>query len=205
MINFRSLTESLALQLIILLGTGNGGIGFQTTLQLALRRACVYIASRSEERVNKAIEALNKGAGGQKLDLRFLQIDLQNLSSVKAAAASFAQRETRLDILVNNAGVRSIALFNHLGVSTDDSQIMGVPYELTKDGYELQWQVNYLSPYLFVQELLPLMLQTASQCENKRQVRVVNISSEMTFMLGPKHIVLGDVNMTDTKGMTSLL
>lgn len=90
-------------------------------------------------------------------------------------------------------------------MGTDKSQIMGVPYELTKDGYELQWQVNYLSPYLFVQKLLPLMLQTASQCESKSRVRIVNISSEMTFMLGPKHMVLEDVNMTDTKGMTSLL
>ena len=39
------------------------------------------------------------------LDLRFLQLDLQNLKSVKAAAAAFKQKEQRLDILINNAGV----------------------------------------------------------------------------------------------------
>jgi len=86
--------------------TGNSGIGYQTSLQLALRHARVYIAGRSEERVNKAIEEMQRTAGTMQLDLRFLQLDLQNLRSVKAAAASFKERESRLDILINNAGVR---------------------------------------------------------------------------------------------------
>jgi retinol dehydrogenase-12 len=84
---------------------GNSGIGYQTALQLALRHARVYISSRSEERVNKAIDDMIKFAGSIELDLRFLQMDLQNLKSVKAAANSFRQRETRLDLLINNAGV----------------------------------------------------------------------------------------------------
>lgn len=85
--------------------TGNSGIGYQTSLQLALRHARVYIAGRSEERVNKAIEEMQRTAGSMQLDLRFLQLDLQNLKSVKAAAAAFKQKEQRLDILINNAGV----------------------------------------------------------------------------------------------------
>jgi NAD(P)-dependent dehydrogenase (short-subunit alcohol dehydrogenase family) len=48
---------------------------------------------------------MKKVAGSVELDLRFLQMDLQNLQSVKAAANSFRQRETRLDLLINNAGV----------------------------------------------------------------------------------------------------
>jgi short-subunit dehydrogenase involved in D-alanine esterification of teichoic acids len=84
---------------------GNSGIGYQTTLQLALHHARVYISSRSEERVNKAIDDMKNVAGSVELDLRFLQMDLQNLRSVKAAAASFRQRETRLDLVINNAGV----------------------------------------------------------------------------------------------------
>lgn len=82
---------------------------------------------------------------------------------------------------------------------------MGVPFELTADGYELQWQVNYLSPYLFVSELLPLLLTTASNTQSRDRVRIVNLSSDMVNLLGPKNICLEDVNMTDHKGMTVLL
>jgi NADP-dependent 3-hydroxy acid dehydrogenase YdfG len=85
--------------------TGNSGIGYQTSLQLALRHARVYIAGRSEERVNKAIEEMQRTAGTIQLDLRFLQLNLQNLKAVKAAAVAFKEKEERLDILINNAGV----------------------------------------------------------------------------------------------------
>lgn len=81
---------------------------------------------------------------------------------------------------------------------------MGVPFQLTKDGYETQWQVNYLAPYLLVKLLMSLLLSTASQSD-KGRVRVVNISSEMVSLMGPKNILLDDVNMTDSKGMTVLL
>jgi len=90
--------------------TGNSGIGYQTSLQLALRHARVYVAGRSEERVNKAIEDMQRIAGSMQLDLRFLQLDLQNLNSVKAAAVAFKQKEQRLDILINNAGVSECIL-----------------------------------------------------------------------------------------------
>jgi NAD(P)-dependent dehydrogenase (short-subunit alcohol dehydrogenase family) len=185
--------------------TGNSGIGYQTSLQLALRRARVYIGGRSEERVNKAIEEMRKAAGAVHLDLQFLQIDLQNLKSVKAAAAAFSQKEPRLDILINNAGVRSCNVLSESNTKLIYGfQIMGVPFELTVDGYELQWQVNYLSPYLFVSELLPLMLKTASTSQSDR-VRIVNLSSDMVTMLGPKHIQTQDVNMTNHQGMNVLL
>lgn len=49
-------------------------------------------------------------AGSMQLDLRFLQLDLQNLNSVKAAAVAFKQKEQRLDILINNAGVSECIL-----------------------------------------------------------------------------------------------
>jgi NAD(P)-dependent dehydrogenase (short-subunit alcohol dehydrogenase family) len=92
----------------------------------------------------------------------------------------------------------------HIADSTA-AQIMGVPFGLTADGFELQWQVNYLAPYLFVSELLPLLLTTASTTQSKDRVRVVNLSSDMATLLGPKQILLEDVNMTDHKGMTVLL
>lgn len=92
----QSLTKSLS---------GNSGIGYETALHLALNNARVYIGSRSEERVNQAIDEMRRAAGEKQLDLQFLQIDLKNLKSVKSAAAAFKERESRLDVLINNAGV----------------------------------------------------------------------------------------------------
>lgn len=123
---------------------------------------------------------------GRKLDLHFLKMDLNDLQSVKAAARNFAQMERCLDILINNAG------------------IMATPFELTKDGYESQWQVNYLAPFILTAGLLPLMLASAAETRTHERVRVVNLSSDMTRM-GPKTMQLEDVNLTNVKGFTEVL
>jgi retinol dehydrogenase-12 len=48
---------------------------------------------------------MKESAPDRHLDLRILQLDMMDLTSVKAAATRFAAEETRLDILINNAGV----------------------------------------------------------------------------------------------------
>lgn len=146
----------------------------------------MYISSRSKDRVDEAIVSMNQRSG-KTLDLHFLQLDLQNLKSVKQAAETFMARESRLDVLINNAG------------------IMAVPYKLTTDGYESQFQVNYLAPFVFTSVLTPLLLETAKKCDRRDRVRVINLSSEMTSMVGPKTMVLDNVNMFDAKGVTVLL
>ncbi len=65
---------------------------------------------------------------------------------------------------------------------------MTVPFELTKDGYERQWQVKYLSPFLMTTLLLPLLLSAASRSQRRDRVRMVNVASDMAFALGPKKI-----------------
>lgn len=87
------------------MSAGNSGIGYETAQQLALHNARVYIAGRSRDRVEKAIQQMKKTCAGRILDLRFLELDLKDLRSVKASTATFAQWEPRLDILINNAGV----------------------------------------------------------------------------------------------------
>jgi NAD(P)-dependent dehydrogenase (short-subunit alcohol dehydrogenase family) len=57
--------------------------------------------------VSQAIVDMNQAAGGKRLDLHFLKLDLQDLRSVKEAAMLFSYQEPRLDILINNAGVRA--------------------------------------------------------------------------------------------------
>jgi NAD(P)-dependent dehydrogenase (short-subunit alcohol dehydrogenase family) len=54
-------------------------------------------------------------------------VDNNSLESVVKAAKTFKSQETRLHGLILNAG------------------IMAVPYEVTKDGFESQMQVNYVA------------------------------------------------------------
>lgn len=105
---------------------GNSGIGYETCLQLAINGVRVYIASRSLERISKAIDDMKKSKPKKTLDLRPLHIDMQSLKSVKLAAEEFLSKERRLDLLINNAGVstphRSILTRSNPTISeTDDT------------------------------------------------------------------------------------
>lgn len=101
-------------------------------------------------------------------------MDHTSLSSVVAAAKLFASLETVLHGLVNNAGV------------------MAVPYEMTGDGYEVQWQTNHIAHWLFTEHVLPLMLETSKSLP-AGSVRVVNVTSG-GHMMAPKT----GINVTDT-------
>ncbi|KAI8669492.1 hypothetical protein NCS57_00764500 [Fusarium keratoplasticum] len=162
---------------------GNSGIGYETTLQLAKRGARVYIASRSQDRVNKAISDMKHDAGP--LDLHFLKLDLQDLQSVKTTAGEFMSKEPRLDLLINNAG------------------IMACPYELTKDGFEIQWQTCFLSHHALTLSLLPVLLAAVQASGNMNRVRVVNVASDGAFLMGPKSINYDDPNMMSLTGATA--
>ncbi|KAJ3460193.1 hypothetical protein MRS44_011060 [Fusarium solani] len=142
-------------QVIIVTG-GNVGLGFETIRQLSQHNpARIYLAARSQEKADKAIQEL-RHTNPTASDIVFLKLDLASFDSVKAAAAEFLGRETRLDILVNNAG------------------IMMTPEGLTKDGYEIQFGTNVLGPALFTQLLLPVLRSTAKV---NKQTRVVMLSS----------------------------
>lgn len=147
---------------------GNSGIGWFTVLHLYLHGYVVYVAGRTESKVIKAIEDIEVEAhkrsdaySEEEKRVRFLgsltyiRLDCANLKTVVACADKFKSLEPKLHILINNAG------------------IMAVPYKITNDGYEIQYQVNFVAPFLFTLELLPaLQLATIDQ-----KPRVVCLSS----------------------------
>jgi NAD(P)-dependent dehydrogenase (short-subunit alcohol dehydrogenase family) len=81
-----------------------------------------------------------------------LRADLSSLDEVRRLAAEVTEHAPDLDVLVNNAGVG----FGRPGAAR----------ELSKDGYELRFAVNYLAPYLLTRLLLPTVRR-----------RVVNVAS----------------------------
>ena len=131
----------------VVTGVTQGGIGFEIAKQLAQLGANVYCAGRTEEKVRASIDAIDASSGGP--PAQFLPLDLSSLAGVRAAATDFLQRESALHILVNNAG--------------------GADMDVTEDGYQGSFGVNYLGPFLFT-DLLLNALRTG-------RGRVVNVSS----------------------------
>ncbi|KAH3781691.1 hypothetical protein DPMN_159593 [Dreissena polymorpha] len=103
-----------------------------------------------------AIDRIHEDFPNAKID--FIQLDLASLQSVKSFAEEFLSRDLPLHILINNAG------------------IMMPPYEETVDGFESQFQVNFLSHFYLTQLLLAKLTQSG---KDERWSRIVNVSSYM--------------------------
>ena len=79
----------------------SSGIGYQTTAQLALHGAKVYLACRTESKALAAIARIEKENPVLKgtENLIWIPLDLLSISSAKAAAEKILAKEKRLDLL----------------------------------------------------------------------------------------------------------
>ena len=134
---------------VVIVTGANAGLGKATAAQLSDLGATVVLACRSKERGEAALSEL-MCVDGRCFDL--MPLDLADLDSVRAFAAAFAEKYGRLDALINNAG------------------ILGRHRELTKQGFEIAFCVNYLGAFLLTMLLLPLL-------ERSEQGRVVMMTS----------------------------
>ncbi|KAK0189080.1 hypothetical protein F5146DRAFT_1205183 [Armillaria mellea] len=87
---------------VILVTGSNTGIGYGIVKLLAEKGHTVYLASRKESAGKEAQAKLKKD---HNLDVKFVQLDITDEASVKAAKETIEKAEGRLDTLVNNAGV----------------------------------------------------------------------------------------------------
>jgi NAD(P)-dependent dehydrogenase (short-subunit alcohol dehydrogenase family) len=95
-------------------------------------------------------DSINRGPGSA----RFYGADFASFDQVRALGQSIRQDYDRLDVIVNNAG---------FGSAPDERLV-------SEDGHEFRFQVNYLSPFLLTDMLLPLIRASAPS-------RIVNVSS----------------------------
>jgi NAD(P)-dependent dehydrogenase (short-subunit alcohol dehydrogenase family) len=159
---------------VFLVTGGNAGIGYETILHLVRKHATVYMGCRSTIKGRSAIASIQELV--PKADIHLIVLDHMDLSSVISAAKDFASKQPKLHGLINNAG------------------IMAVPFEKSKDGYESQWQTNYLSHFLLTQHLLPTLLSTA-RSSPPGDVRIVNVTSVGHSGFAPKSgIEFEDIN-----------
>ncbi len=133
----------------------NSGLGFGLTGRLAAAGAEVVMAVRNLEKGDAARNELL--AANPAARLRLEQIDLASLASVAEFAERLKGQGQAVDILVNNAGV-----------------MMPPRRETTDDGYELQFESNYLGHYALTARLLPLLRSADAP-------RVTSLSSFMAY------------------------
>ena len=67
---------------------GNTGIGREIIKRLLMKNAKVYMAARSQQKAERAIQELREETGKEAL---FLHLDLGDLNSVKKAAEEFKE------------------------------------------------------------------------------------------------------------------
>ncbi|RYP75977.1 hypothetical protein DL771_002049 [Monosporascus sp. 5C6A] len=145
----------------------NTGVGKELAHILYSKNAKVYVAARSEEKAINAIKEIKERSPQSKGQLLFLQLDLADLSTIKASAEEFLSQETRLHVLFNNAGV------------------MTPPQgSKTAQGYELQLGVNCVGSFMLTKLLTPALVATA-KAEPPGAVRVVWVSSSAAEVLSP--------------------
>src|SRR6476660_8884406 len=102
---------------ISLITGANKGIGFETARQLVELGHVVYIGARDPERGRQAADAL--GA-------RFVQLDVTDDGSVRAALETIAAREGRLDVLIHNAGILPTELDGPTALHAFDTNAVGI-------------------------------------------------------------------------------
>lgn len=134
----------------VIITGASSGIGFEAAKVLASKGAEVILAVRNTMKGEKAAKKIMLAASSA--NLKVMQLDLSDLSSVRQFAEKFIGSNDRLDILINNAGV------------------MVPPYRMTTDGFELQFGTNHLGHFALTARLLPLLLATPHS-------RVVTVSS----------------------------
>lgn len=148
----------------VLITGSTDGVGRYVAERLAAQGWRVIVHGRDRTRGEALVERIEQQGG----EARFLVADLSSLAEVRSLAEAVRRDGDGLDALVNNAGI---------GTS-------GAKRELSADGFELRFAVNYLAAFLLTRQLLPTLA-------SRRSARIVNVSSA-----GQQAIDFSDVMLT---------
>jgi NAD(P)-dependent dehydrogenase (short-subunit alcohol dehydrogenase family) len=142
------------------------GVGRRVAERLAAAGATVIVHGRDKTRAEELVSRL-RDKGGK---AAYYLADLSSLEEVRTLADAIERDHDRLDVLINNAGI---------GTSGG-----GAGRQVSRDGSELRFAVNYLAGFLLTRRLLPLLKASTP-------ARIVNVSSA-----GQQAIDFSDVMLT---------
>lgn len=136
---------------VVLITGSTDGLGRDVARRVAALGAHVIVHGRNQERGTALVQEIAKSGKGS---ASFHRADLASLAEVRSLAQAVLRDYGRLDVLVNNAGV---------WLNDGTRQVSG-------DGHELHFAVNYLSGFLLTRMLLPRLRESAPS-------RIVNVAS----------------------------
>ena len=131
---------------------GYSGIGLETTRALVTAGAKVIIPAKRKEIACKNLEGIVPNED-------IVEMNLENLNSVKKFTEDFKENFKKLDLLINNAG------------------IMACPETRIGNGWESQFAVNHIGHFLLTKELMDTMAENDS-------ARFVSLSSSAHSLTG---------------------
>jgi len=135
---------------VVVITGANSGTGLECAKVFAAHGAKVVLACRSREKAEGAVREIL--AEVSNADVTLVDLNLGSLRSVRECAQELHEKYNAIDILINNAGV------------------MVPPYQLTEDGFELQFGTNHLGHFAFTGLILDLLTKNPGS-------RIVNVSS----------------------------
>jgi NAD(P)-dependent dehydrogenase (short-subunit alcohol dehydrogenase family) len=137
---------------VVLVTGSTDGLGREVARRLAAGGAHVIVHGRNRERGEALVAEIEREGRGS---ASFYAADLADLAQVRALGEAILRDHDRLDVLVNNAGIWRAGAGGR---------------ELSADGHELHFAVNYLAGVLLTRTLLPRLLESAP-------ARIVNVAS----------------------------
>lgn len=158
------LPADLAGRVAIVTG-GTRGLGL-TVVKVLIEKGCHVVIASSQTRdkfaqlsdkIYKGIAETNPITGVKRGQVSLYNLDLSSMQSVISFIQAFRDSQLDLNYLICNAG------------------IMFAPRQLTPDGFESHFAINFLGHSLLILELLSHMKKTADKTKVKS--RIVSVSS----------------------------
>lgn len=146
---------------------GNAGAGFEATRIFLSKGANVVMLNRSEEKSKTAITNL-RSEFGKEAKVKFIQLDLANLASVRQAAEQILQQIPKIEAFISNAAIAQVA-----------------KQQLTVDGFESQIGTNHYGHFLLTHLIFERLIQSES--------RIIVVGSG-GHKMGQKKVQLEDMN-----------
>ena len=128
------------------------GIGIETALGLARHDFQIIILGRNKEKCDELVRKITDQGGRAE----YIICDLSLKKSIYAACEQIKKKFLCIDLLINNAGM-----------SSDRSMI-------TSEGLDWIFVTNYLSQFILIRELLPLVKKSDDG-------RIINVSSKLHY------------------------